>query len=103
MRQILIGDVIAAARSVLNVPRDVRARRLVQLLDQALVADKVTKRTGRPHFAWGNGSLMAACPQRHHKDAPPLAEQAYLEALRDTIDQVILWKQRDSSQTRHHG
>jgi hypothetical protein len=94
MRQIMHGDIVAAACTVLDVPQDKRPQALARLLEEAHWADKITKRTKRTHIKWGNGSLMGACQTRLRANEPYLTDQHYLESLRDTIDQIVLWKQR---------
>lgn len=100
MRQILIGDVIAAARSMLELPNPERAGAVSKMLYRAHIADKVMKRTGLPHKAWGNGSLMAAVSPKPKQAEPFLNDPDYLEALRSTLEQVIAWKK--GLQASHH-
>jgi hypothetical protein len=92
MRQIMIGDIIAVARSVLGQQSADRAGTVQALLDHAHIADKVMKRLGRPHPLWGNGSLLAACAAHPKPPEPFAGDLAYLEAMRDTIAQVMCWK-----------
>ena len=102
MRQVLMGDLIAVARSVLGLHRIDRATAIVTILDHAHIADKVTKRTGRPHDVWGNGSLLAATIPKPDRPEPFAGDMDYLDALQETIEQVLLWKrQRRASQWRH--
>lgn len=70
MRRCLIGDVLAAA-SVLPAA-DLHQMQIsgARLITQADAAHRYTKRLGRPHPAWGNGSLMARAM------AEPLVQQA---------------------------
>lgn len=60
MRPVLPGDVSAAARALLPVPRQARPDRARRLIDEACVADAHCRQTGRAHARWGNGTLMAA-------------------------------------------
>ena len=59
MRRCLIGDILAAA-SVL-APGDAAQLQInsARLIAEADAAHRYAKRHGRPHAAWGNGSLMA--------------------------------------------
>ena len=57
MRRVLIGDLLAAA-AVIGVAAD-PAQATQTLITQADAAHRYTKRFGRPHPRWGNGSLMA--------------------------------------------
>ncbi len=60
MRPVLPGDVSAAARALLPVPPHARAAQARRLIDEASAADTHSRRTGRAHGRWGNGTLMAA-------------------------------------------
>lgn len=59
MRRCLIGDILAAA-SVLPAA-DLLQMQIsgARLIAEADAAHRYAKRLGRPHPAWGNGSLMA--------------------------------------------
>jgi hypothetical protein len=100
MRQILVGDIIAAARSLLDVPPSKRANTLSEILFQAHAADKITKRTGMPHKTWGNGSLMAAAAAKQSE--PFLSDPAFLDVLRLTVDGLIAWKHANQASHRRH-
>lgn len=93
MRQILIGDIIAAARTLLELPGEKREEHLREMLYHARIADKVRKRTGKPHRDWGNGSLMAAAFPRPSCPEPVLSNRDYLMALRLVTD--VLLQERD--------
>lgn len=103
MRQVLIGDIIAAARSLLEVPPCERTVAAAAMLYRAHVADKVTKRTGLPHKTWGNGSLMAAALPRPNRAEPFLTDAAYLEAVHFMLGHVIAWKRANRALIRRHG
>lgn len=102
MRQILIGDVIAAARSTLELPLPQRAGAVSKMLYRAHIADKVMKRMAIPHEAWGNGSLMGAVFPKPAHPEPYLSDPAYLDALRSTLEQVTAWKKRLQVPHHHH-
>ena len=102
MRQVLIGDIIAVARSVLGLPHTDRATAIAAILENAHIADKVTKRTGRPHRAWGNGSLIAASTPKHGRAEPFAGDMDYLDALKETIEQVLCWKRQKRGTHRRH-
>lgn len=94
MRQILMGDLISVARAALVLPRADRKQAVLLALEQAHIADKITKQTGRPHAVWGNGSLQAAVA-RWPKMAEPFAgDIEYLEVFSDVLALVIQWKYR---------
>ena len=92
MRQILMGDLITLARVAYAHPRAERKSSIHAVLDQAHAADKLTKRTGRPHRVWGNGSLMAAAAPWPKAAEPFAGDLDYLDVFRETLAQVILWK-----------
>ena len=59
MRRILIADLVAAAHLLARSPATERSGMLDRLFQQTQAADLFTRRFGRPHPAWGNGSLLA--------------------------------------------
>ena len=64
MRRVLISDLLAAASVIGAAPDPLRTAQT--LIMQADAAHRYAKRFGRPHPAWGNGSLLArarAAPQ----------------------------------------
>ena len=79
MRRILIGDLLAAA-SVIGAAAD-PCRTTQTLITQADAAHRYTKRFGRPHPLWGNGSLMARAMAEPRVVAANLSAPATLEAL----------------------
>jgi hypothetical protein len=101
MRQIMIGDVIGVARIAHRLPHGQRAAAIAMLLHRAHSADKAVKRTGRPHRRWGNGSLLAASASTGTPE-PFCSEPEYLEALIETLSQILHWKS-EQSQRRHKG
>ena len=86
MRPVLIGDIIAAARVLIVVPRDDWDHTVAQLLGQARTADRYRRRFGRAHPAWGNGSVMAAASTWPRGRERFLSDATYLDALRAVID-----------------
>ncbi|APE43808.1 hypothetical protein BOO69_10580 [Sulfitobacter alexandrii] len=60
MRAVLLSDVIAAARALRGVPASGRAVVCARMLREAHWADRHTRRLGKVHAAWGNGTLKAA-------------------------------------------
>lgn len=94
MRQVFLGDVVAAARSLLELPPPERAAATVSMINHAHIADKVMKRTGVPHKRWGNGSLMAAAFPKPTVAEPFLSDLAYLTAIRLILASLATWKQQ---------
>lgn len=104
MRQVLHGDIIAAARSLLEISPPERAAAVSAMLYRAHSADKVMKRTGMPHKIWGNGSLLAAAGPKPTQAEPFPSDINYLCALQSILAALIEWKRgRGLSQRRHAG
>lgn len=57
MRQVLLGDILAAARALALIDPPARQPHLNLWLDQAHAAHKYMKRYARPHPTWGLGSI----------------------------------------------
>jgi len=92
MRQVLHGDIIAAARSLLEIAPQDRAAAICVMLYHAHSADKFRKRTGGSHRQWGNGSLMTAASPRPKQGEPSLSDLDYLAALQLILHAVLEWK-----------
>ena len=60
MREIVHGDVVAAACALLAVTPEGWEARIAAYLIWADAADRYRRRLGRAHPVWGNGSLMGA-------------------------------------------
>ncbi len=69
MRAVLLSDVRTAARALRAVPAPQRAALCARLFLEADWADRHTRRLGRVHPLWGNGTLLAAAGAR--RLAPP--------------------------------
>lgn len=81
MRPVLIGDVLAAARVLRDLPEEARGVELARLLAEADLADRIRKRTGRAHPRYGNGSLMAAALARQPGPEAFLSDPEMLDAV----------------------
>lgn len=92
MRQILMGDIVAVARSLMDVPPQMQASAANTMFYRAHVADKFMKRTGVPHPVWGNGSLLACAASGPSKAEPFPNNLAYLSSLGLVIEELIAWK-----------
>lgn len=60
MKPVLPGDVAAAARALLPVPRAGRADLARRLIEEACAAESYCTTMAKAHARWGNGTLMAA-------------------------------------------
>ncbi|MEO5615888.1 MAG: hypothetical protein ABIR04_13330 [Cypionkella sp.] len=79
MRRCLPGDLFEAA-SLLAASSD-PAVLINRLLDQADAAHRYSKRFGRAHPQWGNGSLMARALAEPGPRHNPLHSTGFLSAL----------------------
>lgn len=81
MRQLLHGDVVAAARALLAAPAETREATMVNMLLAADIADHYRKTLGRAHPRYGTGSLMAAASGWPQPPEPGLDDSDYLACL----------------------
>ncbi len=89
----LIGDVIAVARVLFVLPERDWTSCVDRLIWQAKVADRYRRRLGRPHPAWGNGSLLAAtCAEPKAEAEPFLSDLRWLRALSCVLDRLCVAK-----------
>lgn len=92
MRPVLHGDVVAAARALLNVAEADRRVVMQQMLERACVADLYYKRIGRGHPVWGNGSLMAVAMSYDLAPEPFLDDPAYCSSWVVVFEGLISWR-----------
>lgn len=93
MRPVLIGDVIAVARVLFVLPDGDWTPCVDRLIWQAKIADRYRRRLGRPHPAWGNGSLLAAASlEVRAEDEPFLSDLRWLRALSCVLDRLCVAK-----------
>lgn len=85
MRRILISDLLAWADLLLSVPDVARAGVARRLLLEAHAAHKYHRRKGRPHPAWGDGSLMSRCRKFGIAQVPMTAEE-FIPAVCHLLD-----------------
>ena len=81
MRPVLINDLTSAARALLFVQPAGRERLAAQLLQNADAGDRYTRRFGRIHADFGDGTLSAAARKRPLARDPTLDDFAYCECL----------------------
>lgn len=89
MRTVLMGDIIAAARVILQAPSVCRKGLLNDMIRQTDAAHHFQKRLGKPHPTWGNGSLLARANCELQVREPYLSDIAYLHALQMVIGALI--------------
>ncbi len=93
MRTTLLGDVIAAARVLMNVQPDLWIGLLDAMIQQADAAHNYHKRLSKPHPLWGNGSLMARANAEPQMAEPFVSDLKYLAALQLVIGAIIARKE----------
>jgi hypothetical protein len=77
MRSLLLGDVVAAARALRRVDAPDRPELLRVLVEEASVAARHGRETGRNHPDYGDGSLMAAALRHDTVPEPSLEDRGY--------------------------
>ncbi len=100
MRQILVGDLLSAARALLAVDPVVREALMQRMLEEADTADRYRRRLGRGHAVFGSGSLMEVALRRQHRAEPFLSDPDYLDCLGIVIRGLIGWRGCDGSHGR---
>lgn len=96
MRPIYPGDLDLVTRTLLAC--DARNRRALaqRIVQQAQTADRYRKRLGKPHPAFGTGSLISAAQGFPRKNASGACNGAYLASLAVLI-QTLQSATRDDS------
>ena len=94
MRPVLHSDVIAAARAVLAAPVALRASTCARLIQEADWADRFTRRLGKPHPLWGNGTLFAAAQRYKRASEPTFDDPAYCSAFEIVMSLLAREKRR---------
>jgi len=89
MRRVLYGDVRAAARALLAVPREARAALLTRLFAEAEAADAHRLATGRAHPRYGTGSLMSAALAHDVAREPYLDDATYAACLAEVFEALV--------------
>lgn len=89
MRAVHLSDLNMAARTLICARVPDRAVMLASLLEQAHVADKYRKRTGRAHPQFGNGTLSDACQQHPRASMPDRCDPQYLGCLAVVINGLL--------------
>ncbi|WP_394177235.1 hypothetical protein [Yoonia maritima] len=64
MRPVQLADLEVAVRVLLAVPVHARHQMVIQLYQEASIAEQYRKTTGKLHPLYGNGTLMSAA-QKH--------------------------------------
>ncbi|MBD3662940.1 hypothetical protein [Sulfitobacter aestuariivivens] len=89
MRSVRHSDVVTAARALLAVPAARRGALCGRILREADWADRFTRRLGKPHPLWGNGTLLAAARQYMLAPEPTFDDWAYCSAFEMVLTQLM--------------
>ncbi|WP_204114638.1 hypothetical protein [Shimia biformata] len=92
MRLVLHGDLVAAARYLLPLPDPVRRSACRRLIDHAHAAHHFTRRTGRCHPLWGDGSLISAAMRHGLAAEPSLRDSDYCACLEMVLHEIVRWR-----------
>lgn len=64
MRPVQLADIEMAARVLMCRAPDARAVAMQKMISQAVAAEQFRQTEGKPHPAWGTGTLMSSAAQR---------------------------------------
>jgi hypothetical protein len=62
------------------------------MIEEAHIADRYTRRIGRQHRDWGNGTLMASARMRPLADEPSLGDIEYCRCLEMVFHELLEWR-----------
>lgn len=89
MRPVMLGDVRTAARAMLAVPAGEQIALCQRLLREADWADRYTRRRAKPHYLWGNGTLLGAASHHVLAPEPTFDDVAYCRAFAIVLGQLV--------------
>lgn len=95
MRRVLVGDLLAFAGWLRDLPQETWRSEASTALDRIHAADKFRKRFGVIHPEWGDGSMIAYVLS--NQAAPSLVNvstEGNMAALQATIEQLRAWRGR---------
>ena len=92
MRAVLSVDLDFAARAALTVPPGKRVALVYALCEQAHIADRFRKRTGRATPGLGDGTLTAAATQNALAPIPRRYDAVWCSALADVLEGFAAWR-----------
>ncbi len=81
MRRVLLGDLLAGAACIAQVPPAAQIKFAQRLICEADAAHRYVKRFGRAHLAWGMGDLQSRARAHLPLAAQNLSEAPSLQAL----------------------
>jgi hypothetical protein len=89
MRPVLVNDLTSAARALLLVQPTQRKALAKSLLQAADFGDRYTRRLGRVHAEFGDGTLSAAARKHPLAIEPTLDDFAYCQCLELVVQQLM--------------
>ena len=89
MRPVLINDLTSAARALLLVQPARRAKLATLMLQYADFGDRYTRRFGRVHAGFGDGTLSSAARKRPLATEPTLDDIDYCTCLELVVQQLM--------------
>ena len=92
MRSVMVNDLTVAARALLCVQWVHRPEMAACMLQDADFGDRYTRRFGRVHAVFGDGTLSAAARKRPLANEPTLDDFAYCECLALVLQQLMAWR-----------
>ncbi len=81
MRRVLHQDIVALARCLLPLPKNVRRRYSERVVHRACQADLARQETGKAHVLFGDGTLQSACNLEPRADEGFLDDPDYVDCL----------------------
>lgn len=87
------GDVVAAARVLLGVPKGARRSLCRRMIHEAHCAHHYFRRFGRSHLFWGDGSLMSAAHKRTLSPEPGFSDTSYCRCVEMVLNELVSWRE----------
>lgn len=89
MRAVLLSDIREAARALRAAPAPRRVALCARLLREADWADRHTRRLGRVHPLWGNGTLLGAARARRLAPVGRFDDPEYCACFQMVVTAVL--------------
>ena len=90
MRAIYYSDVTAAARALCSVASYQRADLCKQMIREADIADRFTRRLGKAHLVFGRGTLHETATLRACVPEPGFDDQDYCASMVQVLELLCL-------------
>lgn len=89
MRPVLINDLVTAARALLNAEPIERSALAKDLMQRADWGDRYTRRLGKSHPEYGDGTLSSAARELRLAVEPTLDDDTYCECLELILQKLL--------------